>query len=27
VVIGGTPPRDAELLEWCGQVVSDVFGE
>jgi transcription-repair coupling factor (superfamily II helicase) len=26
-VIGGEPPRDAELLEWCGQVVSDVFGE
>ncbi len=26
-IIGGELPRDAELLTWCGQVVSDVFGE
>ncbi len=25
--IGGEPPRDTELLDWCGQVVTDVFGE
>ena len=25
--IGGEPPRDAELLNWCSQVVTAVFGE
>ena len=26
-IVGGELPRDGELLRWCGQVVSDVFGE